>query len=138
MKKLIFILAIFVSSLFVCSSHTIVNDTEIIIKSEYYSSGNIKDQFFKIGSQYKVVRYFDNGSIEEIGYYNSISQKTGEWVRYHSDGKLSGVANYKDGLKHGFWKIYNSEGNMIVHLKYNKGKRVESFIWSEDKGIVCD
>jgi antitoxin component YwqK of YwqJK toxin-antitoxin module len=137
MKKLIFILMILISSVTFGSSIEPKYDTSSNVKTEFYESGKVKNQFVKIGTEYKVTRYYESGPVEEIGFYNSLGEKNGEWKRYYEDGKMFATANYRDGIKHGDWKIYNPQGNMITYLKYKKGKRVEAFMWTETSGIVC-
>lgn len=105
-------------------------------KKEFYESGKLKNHFVKVGSEYKVIRYFESGCVEEIGFYDSYGQKNGEWNRFFEDGKISAIANFKNGVKNGDWKIYNTDGNMTFFIKYKKGKIIEGFMWTEKKGLV--
>lgn len=114
-------------------SETLIKLSE---KKEFYESGKLKNHVVKIGSEYKFIRYFESGCVEEVGFYNSFGQKNGEWNRFFEDGKISATANFKNGEKNGDWKIYNSDGNMTFFIKYKKGKRVEGFMWTENKGLV--
>lgn len=44
---------------------------------------------------------------------------------YHTNGKLIGVYEYKDGSLNGVSTIYNNDGELFKKIKYVNGKQVD-------------
>ena len=103
---------------------------------QMHDNGIVKEKLFIYDTHFKVISYFLNGSIEEIGYYDLKGEKTGAWIRYNEKGIIVAEANYKNDLKNGEWKIYNDEGLMTVYILYKKGKKKSICCWSEEKGLM--
>ena len=49
-------------------------------------------------------------------------QRHGLFLVFYENGQPEREASYKNGLRDGEWKFYDSEGNHQYSLFYNKGK----------------
>jgi antitoxin component YwqK of YwqJK toxin-antitoxin module len=84
----------------------------------------------------KVIKYYPDGSIEEIRYFDNRSRRVGEWIRYYDNGKINGIAYFEKGKKTGMWKTYDFDGKLIYVTSFSNNKRVNVFHWSESSGLV--
>jgi len=129
MKKLFLILIIFVASL----SMNAHNGDSV---NERYANGVVKSKITKTDTGFEVVKYYENGTVQENGFFDLNKNKTGCWVRYSESGSLIGEASFKNDKKDGDWKVYNDKGQMIFYIKYKNGKREVSSTWNEQQGLV--
>lgn len=116
MKKLIFILLLFVASF---SSYSHNGEKNV----EFYESGIVKSKVIPHENFSEVIKYYESGAVEETELFDSNNQKTGRWIRYSENGQIMGEANFKNGKKDGDWKIYNMDGKLIVYILYKSGKK---------------
>ena len=130
MKKAIFTLAFILLSVFVYS--TTITEKNI----ELYSNGNVKIKLIKYEDGSKIVKYYETGTIQEIGYFNLNGNKTGHWVSYYEDGKMMAEANFKNDKKTGDWKSYDVNGKMVIYMKYKNGKRIMGCFLNECNELV--
>ena len=127
MKKVLFILMF---SLFCISATPAEKDTTL------YASGNIKTCTTKLDGGYKLTKYYESGSVEEIEYFNLDKERVGTWVRYSENGSIIYTANFKDDKKHGDWNMYNSDGKLVMCIIYNEGKRAFVCAITEDNKLA--
>jgi antitoxin component YwqK of YwqJK toxin-antitoxin module len=73
-----------------------------VIKLTYYKKGFVTD-------------------IERINAIDNAGMKQGRWKFYYEDGSLKQEGEYKNDLKHGYFKDYTREGNLITTSKYIDG-----------------
>lgn len=71
----------------------------------------------------EVIKYYESGNVEEIGYYSLDKEKTGTWKRFYENGTIQGEAEFKHNKKHGAWKMYDVNGRLVMFIKYKKGHR---------------
>ena len=75
----------------------------------------------------KINPYTDDGIITYLksgdGNRDTDNPYTGRCSIF-SEGKLSGIQQYKDGLDHGKWIFYYQNGNKETEGIFNNGKRV--------------
>ena len=79
---------IFISSMAIGATSNIKTSPNTDIKTEFYESGNVKYKSVKTYSCYLVTKYYESGTVEEVGYYSFSGEKIGNWERYSQDGKL--------------------------------------------------
>lgn len=108
----------------------------------FYSDGTVKKTVnFKNGLEEGIAReYGKDGRIitiinynkgfitsrEKINRYDQQDKKHGKWKYFYDEEyvlKMEG--NYKHGLKHGYFKEYDLEGNLLSAVKYENGEQQE-------------
>ncbi len=52
--------------------------------------------------------------------------KTGPWIYYYPDGKTKAQGDYALGKKHGQWKNFDQQGNIVRVDNYRYGELVKS------------
>jgi|688.fasta_scaffold58078_4 antitoxin component YwqK of YwqJK toxin-antitoxin module len=88
-------------------------------------------------SQLKKVVYKDNsGFSHQQGFINQLGNKDSCWVYYDDSGKISSIANYKNGIKNGDWLIYHNNGKLSFEMKYSNGKMMYGRRWDEDGNLI--
>lgn len=65
-------------------------------------------------------------SRQKINRTDSKGLKQGEWVVFFPGGRIKSDVTYKDNLMHGYYKEYDSKGNLVVTLLYDNGSLVKS------------
>jgi antitoxin component YwqK of YwqJK toxin-antitoxin module len=68
-----------------------------------------------------MIATYTNGFLRHREYMNALDdlgRKQGLWKEFYPDGKLKMAGNYLNGLKHGYFKYYDEEGNLIKIEKY--------------------
>jgi antitoxin component YwqK of YwqJK toxin-antitoxin module len=85
------------------------NPKQIFYK-EFWSKGKI------VG---KIIRYFENGKIEQIGYFNNKGQETGEWKEFYNDGNIRLVIKFDKGeiIEQHFYKPLKNNDNNISNVE---------------------
>jgi len=104
----------------------------------YYPDGTLrKEIYFKNGleeglgrefakSDGRVVKliHYKKGFIEDIENINRIdaaNMKQGKWKYFYDNGQVSLEGEYKNDLKHGYFKEYSRDGNLLSTSKYIEG-----------------
>lgn len=62
---------------------------------------------------------------ERINRYDSDSLQHGSWKWFYEDALLQLEGNYKHGLKNGYFKEYDRDGNLLSVTKYIDGEKIE-------------
>ncbi len=78
----------------------------------------------------KATYYHENGMIKEVGFFKD-DKLHDQWVRYDASGKVTVVANYKDGIKEGKWYIVGENTTKEITYRDNKLIKVEEVDGSE-------
>jgi len=89
----------------------------------FYANGSVKTKVVKHEKNYELIKFYENGSIQEIAFYDLNKEKTGTWTRYCENGCISATASFKHDKKDGDWKIYDENGKMVTYIKYKHGKK---------------
>jgi len=63
--------------------------------------------------------------IENINRYDGSKLKQGKWIYFYNDGNIRLDGQYRNDLKHGYFKDYTREGNLISTTKYVDGVKQE-------------
>ncbi len=62
-------------------------------------------------------------SRQKINRFDSDSLPNGKWIWFYDDEKVHITGNYKHGLKNGYFKTYDRNGNLISTEKYVNGEK---------------
>jgi antitoxin component YwqK of YwqJK toxin-antitoxin module len=108
----------------------------------YFPDGKIQQTFsYNGGKKVGLSKEYDkNGEVITLYEYNNdflVSRqkinrtdnkglKQGEWVVFYPEGRMKSDVTYKDDLMHGYYKEYDSKGNLVVTLLYDNGSLVKS------------
>ncbi len=65
-------------------------------------------------------------SRERINRIDNNGLKQGTWKEFFTNGNLKKEENYRDNLLHGYYREYNSSGQIIFTLLYDNGAIVQS------------
>ncbi|MFA8299260.1 MAG: hypothetical protein ACEPOV_03785 [Hyphomicrobiales bacterium] len=68
-----------------------------------------------------IYTYYDNGNTKSYKEIRKSTQPNGIWTSYYEDGKTKSSQKYSNGLKHGWYKEYDSQGKLKNKIKYKKG-----------------
>ncbi len=83
------------------------------VKTEYFESGKVKAVYFEKGNNMQFVYFYENGQIMEKGAF-------------------------KNNLRSGTWKIYNTEGVKLAQADFKKGEKVgKSYNWGNDGELLA-
>jgi antitoxin component YwqK of YwqJK toxin-antitoxin module len=69
-------------------------------------------------------KYFDNGQIHQVGYYEN-DEKAGEWLMYDREGNKVTRGKFKNDVKIGCWKHWDNSGSLIASVYYKEGEIVK-------------
>ena len=82
--------------------------------------------------QHQTIIYHDNGVIKEVGCVNDSLRRIGEWSMYSSQGMRIALCGFDtEGMRHGAWIIWDSEGDLVCEMLYTHGERTG--IWKHYK-----
>jgi antitoxin component YwqK of YwqJK toxin-antitoxin module len=92
-------------------------------KKEGYSK-----EFDKNGSVITLMEYNNDFLVsrEKINRTDNKGLKQGNWKDFYPDGKKKTEKFYKDDLLHGYYKEYDSKGNLVLTMLYDNGSIVKS------------
>lgn len=118
-----------------------VNDQRDGLTEEFYANGNIKvvtpyesGREKGLGYEYDTLgnvvtlRTFKAGVLvkeQKINRYDELNKKAGMWMEFFGDRQLKNEGLYVNGLKHGYWKYYKADGNLIRVEKWVNGVLIE-------------
>jgi antitoxin component YwqK of YwqJK toxin-antitoxin module len=118
-----------------------IDDLKQGLTSYYYPEGEIKKTVIYVdGLEEGIAKeYAEDGRItqlitykkgfianrERINRYDSQNKKHGNWKYFFDNDNLKIECIYKHGLKNGYYKEYDIEGNLIHAFKYIEGEKQE-------------
>ncbi len=118
-----------------------VNDIKTGEAKIYYSNGSLKKTiYYENGIEEGIAKEYDSegrtitlitykkGFItdrERINRFDQQNKKHGKWKYFYDSGILSLEGIYKHGIKHGYFKEFDMEGNLITTSKYVNGEKQE-------------
>lgn len=70
-------------------------------------------------------------SREKINRTDNNGLKQGEWKEFYSSGSIRVEKSYKDDLLHGYYKEYDTKGNLTLTMLYENGAIVKSNVEDE-------
>lgn len=115
-----------------------VDDVKQGYTNYYYPNGTLwKEIYFEdgleegIGREYarsdgRVIKliYYEKGFITDIQNINRIDRarmKQGKWISFWDNWQIKSEGEYKNDLKHGYFKEYSREGVLLMTSKYIDG-----------------
>ena len=87
------------------------------------------------GNLVKVTYYFDNGQIQQQGYFKE-GKLDGSWVAFDEKGNKKSIGEYTKGEKTGKWFFWNQ--NSLNEVDYNNSQIAEVKKWSKDAIVQRD
>jgi len=101
---------------------------------EYYETGELKAEgTYKNNEKTGLWKwYYINGKLEQTGNYEEAEKPNGEWKWYFENGKVFIEENFYKGKLDGFYKEYDSLGNIITEGQYIEG--LEDGKWKYNLG----
>jgi len=118
-----------------------VNDQREGTTEEYFASGKLKSvtpyeagREKGLGFEYDTVgtiitlKTFKAGVLvkeQRINRYDELSKKAGMWMEFYQDRQLKNEGLFVNNLKHGYWKYYKGDGNLIRVEKWVNGVLIE-------------
>jgi antitoxin component YwqK of YwqJK toxin-antitoxin module len=70
-------------------------------------------------------------SREKINRLDNKGLKQGDWKDFYPQGGIKSEKTYKDDLMHGYYKEYDSRGNLVLTMLYDNGSIVKSRVDDE-------
>ncbi|HYW96311.1 MAG TPA: hypothetical protein VE870_12035 [Bacteroidales bacterium] len=123
------------------SKELYVNDKKEGRSYYYFDNGALKEEvmytngkregpareYDKEGDVITLLEYHNNYLInrERINREDSKGLKQGDWKVFYNDGRIYKEMNYIDNQLDGLYKEYGPKGNLVLVLRYDKGKIVE-------------
>ncbi|MDI3321925.1 toxin-antitoxin system YwqK family antitoxin [Pinibacter soli] len=85
------------------------------------TSSSYKPPFFSCLQHGLYMNYFENGTVQDSGYYNN-GMRNGVWLLTVEENgrRLKSVGNYDNGVKTREWKWYDANGSLVRLSIYNK------------------
>ena len=92
-----------------------------------------KPEYKKTGDVFKFTSFYEDGSINEVGFYKN-KKLTGVWKKYDALGNKMALANYEEGKKVGKWFFWTKDGLKEVNYENNTIVSVQS--WKEGNTLA--
>lgn len=69
--------------------------------------------------------------------YNENKELDGRCLTWNQEGMLVGLAEYRDGEKHGVWKVWYDNGQLAYKIRYKNGEKHGTWKhWDKDGNLV--
>jgi antitoxin component YwqK of YwqJK toxin-antitoxin module len=96
-----------------------------------YNSGKkegLSKEFDQEGNVIVLLEYNNDFLVsrEKINRSDNNRLKQGEWKEFYPNGKIKSEKTYKDDLLHGYYKEYDTKGNLVLTMLYENGSIVKS------------
>ncbi len=93
------------------------------------SAQEVKPKYEIVGNQVKATYFYENGQIQQEGYYLN-GKPNGTWVSYTENGDKLAVGEYKEGKKSGQWLFLGNEN--LKQVSYSENKVEDLKIWKQE------
>ncbi len=107
--------------------------------SNYFEDGIFQGLGTKLNGVFNGYWEFFNedGKLKSKGYFDESGDKTGEWIWYHTNGKIKEIANYLKGNLEGENIGYFENGNLNYKVFYSNDKLSGNYkLYSEYGGLI--
>jgi len=81
---------------------------------------NVKNEV--VGDLVKSTFYYDNGQIQQEGFYKD-GKVHGQWISYEVSGEKVAMGQYENGLKVGTWSFYAP--TQVTEVDYSDSRIAE-------------
>ncbi len=96
-------------------------------------SQEVKPTYEKVDDLIKATFYYDNGDVNQIGYFKD-NKPHGEWISYDVDGKKLSKGNYQLGVKTGKWFFW--DGAELSEVSYSNNQIAGIKVWDDKSTVV--
>jgi antitoxin component YwqK of YwqJK toxin-antitoxin module len=76
-----------------------------LLVSGMISANNIEPKLEAFGDLVKVTYYYDNGQVQQTGFFKD-GRLEGQWVAYDASGNKKSIGEYSHGIKTGKWVFW--------------------------------
>ena len=87
-----------------------------------YAQNDNKTKYEQKGDLVEATIYYDNGNIEQHGFFKD-KKLHGTWTYYNEEGEKVSIGSYVNGVKMGKWRFKNDDG--VKEVNYVNGKVVK-------------
>ncbi len=81
------------------------------------------------GNLVKATYYFENGKVQQQGYFKD-GKLEGSWVAYDAQGNKKSIGEYTNGEKTGKWFFWNDKS--LSEVDYSKSRVATVKSWKQD------
>ncbi|MEM0542524.1 membrane-binding protein [Flavobacterium sp. j3] len=81
------------------------------------------------GKLVKATYYYENGKIQQQGYFKD-GKLDGQWVSYDVNGNKSSIAEYSNGQKTGKWFFWSDKS--LNEVDYTESRIANVKSWKQD------
>ncbi|AXE16751.1 hypothetical protein DR864_02895 [Runella rosea] len=67
---------------------------------------------------YKKDRFYENGKLAQVRYFDKNSLPYGEWKSWYENGQLSMIEHYTNGKRHGDYESWFPDGEPLEKFTY--------------------
>ena len=89
----------------------------------------IKPQLEAVGELVKTTYYFENGKIQQQGFFKN-GKLDGVWTSYDANGNKLAVATFNNGEKTGKWFFWT--GTNLTEVDYSNSRIAFVRTWKQD------
>lgn len=82
-----------------------------------------------IGELVKTTYYYENGTLQQEGFFKN-GKLEGIWTSFDESGNKLSVATYSNGEKIGKWLFWN--GNKLNEVEYSNSRIASIKTWKQD------
>lgn len=103
---------------------------------DYRRNGTIRSrlQFVNDLQSGKTIFYTEDGKIREVQYYIDGKREYGDTL-FYPEGGIEFTTDFKNGLKHGYLRKWDKNGEIFFEAKYDMDKLIEVNGENVDDGI---
>jgi antitoxin component YwqK of YwqJK toxin-antitoxin module len=109
MKKILILGALFISGL------TFAQNSKPFLEQE--------------GNLVKATYYYENGKVQQQGYFKD-GKLTGQWVAFDESGNKKSIGEYTNGEKTGKWFFWNDKS--LSEVDYSDSRVAAIKTWKQD------
>ena len=81
---------------------------------------DVKSIFEREGERIRVTHFHENGQVRETGYFLG-TVPDGKWETYDETGNKTAELNYRNGNRHGEFRVWDSFTDSYTEVKYRDG-----------------
>ena len=83
----------------------------------------------EVNGMVKATYYYDNGKIQQEGFYKA-GKLEGKWTSYDENGNKLALAEYTNGEKTGKWFFWSDKN--LSEVDYSQGVVADVKVWSRE------
>jgi antitoxin component YwqK of YwqJK toxin-antitoxin module len=106
----------------------------VVLGTHVIAQDTANREIVKKGDVYEVTIFHEDGTISQMGQYNSEGIVHGVWTSFDLNGNKTAVAQYHNGEKTGTWYFY--EGDVLKEVKYTQNRVAQVTTWKEGETKV--